>query len=362
MRRPLLLLPRELDEFVLADHARELIEFGGGAAALPGRIPYGALLRLPPSPRAIAAARIAKTIRRQIPADWERPPVLIAYHAIQWPVVHELVSRGVVSEVWYCRWDRYESAQDAGAAGEQLAQWHAKLAKESTLTFAVSARLAEIEADAGREAIVVGLSADDFPDGPLEPGGRGARLIAESAALDAPVVDWSTPVAVSLGHLGYRTDWRLLHNICERLPDLQLLLIGNWYEDQAAGNEHFAWLRDSPQVVWLGPLDDEDAAHVIAQADVGIVPFAVNSFNDAGLPTRILKYARLGRPTIAPALAGVRTWPRAVTVAPDADGFASLLRTHAGDRQAPDLDLREWALEQTAARMNAPLHARLQNA
>ncbi len=121
-------------------------------------------------------------------------------------------------------------------------------------------------------------------------------------------------------------------------------------------------MRDSPQVVWLGPLDDEDAAHVIAQADVGIVPFAVNSFNDAGLPTRILKYARLGRPTIAPALAGVRTWPRAVTVAPDADGFASLLRTHAGDRQTPDLDLREWALEQTAARMNAPLHARLQNA
>ena len=45
---------------------------------------------------------------------------------------------------------------------------------------------------------------------------------------------------------------------------------------------------------------DEEAARLILCADVGIVPFKVEPFNDAGLPYRILKYARLGRRTVAP--------------------------------------------------------------
>ncbi len=100
---------------------------------------------------------------------------------------------------------------------------------------------------------------------------------------------------------------------------------------------------------------------MIAQADVGLVPFLVDPFNECGLPTRILKYARLGRPTIAPDLAGCRTWARATTFASTADELASALRGVAGRRDAPDLELRDWALAQTAAAMNAPLHARLRD-
>jgi hypothetical protein len=92
---------------------------------------------------------------------------------------------------------------------------------------------------------------------------------------------------------------------------------------------------------------------------VGIVPFKVEPFNDAALPYRILKYARLGRRTVAPTLAGVRTWAQAVTVADDAEAFAQALLACAGARARPDVELREWALAQTARAQDEPLWQRL---
>jgi hypothetical protein len=347
VRRPLLLLPRPVDQFVLGDHARELIDAAGGAAALPGRVPYGALLRTPGALRGGVARTIASHLAHQIPPDWSpRGTVLVAYHAIQWPVVAALMARGVADAVWYCRWDRYEAAQDAGRMHALLGDWHAQLAQASALTFAVSGRLAELEHAAGRDAIVVGLCADDFPDGPL--------TVAPPACEPG-----DAPVAVSLGHLGRRTDWAWLRGAIERLPTLQLKLIGAWYDEEVGDNPDYRWLRAAPQVQWLGPLDDAHAAASIATADVGLVPFLVDPFNDCGLPTRILKYARLGRATIAPALAGCRTWERATTFASTADELAGALRERAGARHHPDRALRDWALAQTAAAMNAPLHARL---
>jgi hypothetical protein len=125
------------------------------------------------------------------------------------------------------------------------------------------------------------------------------------------------------------------------------------------GDEDYRWCREHPGFVWLGSRSDEEAARLILTADAGIVPFKVEPFNDAGLPYRILKYALLGRHTVSPDLAGVRTWSRAVDVAPDADAFVAALRARAGTRVQPDLELREWALEQTARRQNAPLWQRL---
>jgi hypothetical protein len=92
-----------------------------------------------------------------------------------------------------------------------------------------------------------------------------------------------------------------------------------------------------------------------------VLPFRVEPFNDAALPYRILKYARLGRRTVSPELAGVHTWDRAVTTAADADAFVAALRAAAGARTRPDAGLREWALAQTAQRVNEPLWERLRD-
>ena len=167
-------------------------------------------------------------------------------------------------------------------------------------------------------------------------------------------------MAISLGHLGRRTDWALLRTVAEELGDeLVMLMAGALHEDESAGDADFAAVRAMPQFVWLGSVSDAAAARLILISDVGIVPFKAEPFNDAALPYRIIKYARLGRRTVTPALAGVRTWARAVVVADGPEAFAAALREHAGARLEPDAALREWALAQTARTQNAPLWERL---
>jgi hypothetical protein len=183
-------------------------------------------------------------------------------------------------------------------------------------------------------------------------------LSADSFPAPAP---GDTVVAVSLGHLGHRTDWTLLREISEGMPELVLLLIGAWHDDESGADPDFQACRSAANLVWLGHRSDEEAARLILLADVGIVPFERSEFNDTALPYRILKYARLGRRTVSPDLAGVRTWDRAVTIAGSAPEWIEALRAQAGVRTSPDLALREWALAQTAHSQNKPLWERMES-
>jgi hypothetical protein len=301
----------------------------------PGRVPYGAFGRVPERTAKRMARGQAKRLVSRLPGS---PAVVIIFHPLQFPLAAEIVRR-TGAELWYGRWDRYEQAYDAGPGMRaRLEQLHAEAATASALTFVASDTLAEYERAAGRDATVVGLSAADFPA--PDPVGN--------------------VVAVSLGHLGWRTDWALLRGVAERLGDrLVLLLIGDWHEDEVSGDEDFRACRAHPSLVWLGRQSDEQAARLILTADVGIVPFERSSFNEAALPYRILKYARLGRRTVMRDLPGAHTWERAVTFADTPEAFADALVAQSGTRVAPDLELRAWALEQTPAKVNAPLWERL---
>lgn len=331
----LLLLPRPLEGFILRDQARDLLRAQGVAAADPPRVPYGALGRLP---QPFAARIAAGQARRLLRGLRGKPRAVAIFHPFQFPLARAILAAVGDCELWYGRWDRYERAYDASPRlRPRLDELHEAAAQRSALTFVASDELARIERDAGREAALVPLAADSFPA--PDPG--------------------SAVVAVSLGHLGWRTDWKLLRGVAERMPELVLLLVGAWHPDECAGDADFEACRELPNLLWLGERSDEEAARLILCADVGIVPFKVEPFNDAGLPYRILKYARLGRHTVTPELAGVLTWERAVTRAADADGFAAALRAHAGARTRPDEELRAWALEQTARAQNEPLWARL---
>jgi hypothetical protein len=334
----LLLLPRELEGFILRDQAEDLLRADGVVAVDPPRVPYGALARLPHVVGDALAAGVAKRLVKALARNGDRPKAIVIFHPVQVLLARAILDRVPDCELWYGRWDRYEHAYDAGPhLRERLGEMHEAAAELSSLTFVASEELARLETEAGRDATLVALSADAFP---------------------APDPT-QTVVAVSLGHLGWRTDWTLLRAVAERMPHLVLLLVGAWHDDECSSDPDYAWCRQHPGFVWLGARSDEEAARLILCADVGIVPFKVEPFNDAGLPYRILKYARLGRRTVTPDLAGVKTWADAVTTAPDADAFVAALQEQAGRRSNPDLALRDWALQQTAVAQNAPLWDRL---
>jgi hypothetical protein len=334
----LLLLPRPLEGFILRDQAEDLLRADGVVAVDPPRVPYGAVARLPHVLGEVLANGVAKRLIRALRRNGDRPKVIVIFHPVQVLLARAIIARVPDCELWYGRWDRYEHAYDAGPhMRERLEQLHSAAAELSSLTFVASDELARLEEQADRIATLVPLAADTFP-----------------APDPAAAV-----IAVSLGHLGWRTDWTLLRGVAELMPALTLLLVGAWHDDESKDDPDYAWCRGHPGFVWLGARSDEEAARLILCADVGIVPFKVEPFNDAGLPYRILKYARLGRRTVTPDLAGVRTWDEAVTTAADPAGFAAALQAQAGRRTDPDLALRDWALEQTATSQNAPLWDRL---
>lgn len=368
----LLLLPRELEGFILREQAEDLMQAPGVLAVDPPRVRYGALARLPIPVRDRLsrgqARRLLKGLRRGVARrtgvdrDDVAIGVVVIFHAVQEPLAREIVRQaGDGCELWYGRWDRYEAAYDADERTRAvLADLHERAATASALTFVASVELERQERAAGREAVLVGLSAGDFPAPEPLPVPGDADL-AEFPGVTRAAREGDV-LALSLGHLGRRTDWALVRGICERRAGLRLLLVGAWHDDEVPGDEDYAWCRASSQIVWLGRRSDEETSTLLRVCDVGIVPFRVEPFNDAGLPYRILKYAKLGRRSVCPDLAGVRTWAHAVDVAADADAFASALDRYAGARERPDPELRAWALSQTPWAVNRPLWDRLREA
>ncbi len=333
-----LLLPAPLERFILRDQAEDLLRADGVVAVDPPRMPYGAFARMPLGIGDGVAARQARRLVRSLRRRIGEPRVVVIFHTLQYQLGRAVMAQAPGCELWYWRWDRFERAYDADERRRaRLEILHEQAAQRASTIVTVSDELARLEGIAGRRATMVPLAADSFP------APQGGDV-----------------VAISLGHLGWRTDWALLRAVSERLGDrLVLLLAGEWHEDECRGDEDFAYCRSAPNLVWLGRVEDEAAARLILCADVGVVPFKVEPFNDAALPYRILKYARLGRRTVTPDLAGVRTWSDAVDIATDPDAFADALLARAGARLRPDEALREWALAQTARAQDEPLWQRL---
>jgi hypothetical protein len=333
-----LLLPSPLERFILRDQAEDLLRADGVIAVDPPRMPYGAFARVPLAIGDGIAARQARRLLRTLRRRVGEPRVVVIYHALQYQLGRAVTAQAPGCELWYWRWDRFERAYDASEKQRaRLEELHEQAAERAAMVITVSDELARLEGMEGRRPTMVPLAADSFP------APKGGDV-----------------VAISIGHLGWRTDWALLRAVAERLGDrLVLLLAGAWHEDECKDDPDFAWCRAAPNLVWLGPVSDEVAARLVLCSDVGIVPFKVEPFNDAALPYRILKYARVGRRTVTPPLAGVRTWADAVTVADGPEAFAEALLAHAGARVAPDEELRDWALAQTARAQDDPLWQRL---
>src|SRR3954469_11968215 len=98
-----LLLPRELEQFILRDQAEDLLTAPGVIAVEPARITYGAYLRMPASVTDGLAATQARRLR--LPG---RPRVIVIFHPLQYPLARGLIAQHPDAELWYWRWDRYE--------------------------------------------------------------------------------------------------------------------------------------------------------------------------------------------------------------------------------------------------------------
>jgi len=329
----LLIVPRTVDRFILYDQGQDLLRADGVVGVDAPRVRHGILGRMPDALGRALARTLVRGLR--VPG---RPAVAMMFHPFQWPYVEAVLARWPQAELWYGLFDRTTHAPDADQRTRaRLEELHARAAARADLTFAVSTTLVDVERAAGREALLMPSAADSFP---------------------APQIE-DDIVAVSFGNLGLRTDWALLRALAERIPELTLLMVGRLNDAECEGNADFDACRASGQFVWLGRRSNDEAARLIMCADVGLLPMPVDDFNDAGLPNRILKAARVGRLTVAPEFSGIEVWSRSVIRCADLDAWEAAVRSQRGRRVSPDLELREWALGQTGEHQDRELWRRL---
>jgi teichuronic acid biosynthesis glycosyltransferase TuaH len=110
------------------------------------------------------------------------------------------------------------------------------------------------------------------------------------------------PVVVVVGQLNERTDPALLEAVADL--EVSLVLIGPVPPLANAG-----WLdglRRRQNVVWMGPQPFEALPGLLAQADVGLVPYADTPFNQASFPLKTVEYLAAGLPVVATDLSAIR--------------------------------------------------------
>ncbi len=271
-----LVLPsKPLPGFILADQVRDLCTAAGVSAVDPPRPSYGAVSRLPRPLADAVGGRQGRRLAGAAAARGERVAAVVIYHPAQYHVARAIVAAHG-AELWYSRWDRYEETYDASPRRRRhLAALHDEVARAADITFACSVELLRLEHEAGREAILIPLSADDFPA--PDPGGRLAVVALPG------------------------TDAALLARLAEHMPELVLLGAG-----EVPG--------DGPDnLVGLGPRTAAELDQVLLLADAALVA----ADGDPG----VAACERLGR--------------RAIILDRDLAGVATALRAQAGVRARP---------------------------
>src|SRR5512139_2377786 len=88
----LLLLPRQLEGFILRDQAEDLLRAEGVVAVDPPPVPYGAIARLPPLMATIVAGRVARRLLRTLRKHGTRPKAIVIFHPVQVPLARAVLA------------------------------------------------------------------------------------------------------------------------------------------------------------------------------------------------------------------------------------------------------------------------------
>ena len=181
-------------------------------------MPYGAYLRLPASVADGLAATQARRLR--LPGV---PRVIVIFHPLQYPLARGLIAQHPDAELWYWRWDRYEVAYDASPRQRaRLEDLHLAATLRAATTVVVSEALGELDPRGGRRGAA---------------GAAGRRLLPRARAGRDRRRRVARPP---------RPPHRLEAAARARasgMPELVLLLIGAWHEDESGGDPDFQACR-----------------------------------------------------------------------------------------------------------------------
>lgn len=143
-----------------------------------------------------------------------------------------------------------------------------------------------------------------------------------SAAPSAELLDLPRPLAVYAGWLRDRIDYELLRGVIDACPDVTFVFAGGGHE--IAERE----LSGRSNVLAIGPRPGAAVPHLLAAADVLLVPHVIDHMTEGMTPDKVIHYLASGVPIVSTPVAGVRSMPEGlVDVRTDAAGFVAAIRS-----------------------------------
>ncbi len=158
---------------------------------------------------------------------------------------------------------------------------------------------------------------------------------AELQALSGPFIGYT-------GNLDpYRIDYTLLHEVAQRHPDKQLILVG----PINAQREQIAPLRALPNVHFMGPRPIEALPSWLQHFDCTLLPFACNTLTASIYPLKINEYLAAGKAVVSTAFsADICTFEPVIFLAQHPAQFVQLIdRAIAADKN-PELQQQRLSI------------------
>jgi glycosyltransferase involved in cell wall biosynthesis len=113
------------------------------------------------------------------------------------------------------------------------------------------------------------------------------------------------PFGVYIGHISYGAEIQVLVEalsvVCQTLPEFRIVIIGQGPGTptiKAQAKRHS--LEDN--IRFVGQLDEQQTATILAEADLALYPHSDNLMNRAKSPSKIAAYMAMGKPIVASAV------------------------------------------------------------
>jgi glycosyltransferase involved in cell wall biosynthesis len=132
------------------------------------------------------------------------------------------------------------------------------------------------------------------------------------------------PVVGVVGQINKAYDWDLLEAAAEANPQMQLVLIGNLFEEGAV-TERIRVFFQRANVHWLGPKPHNELKSYMDSCDILLNPLAVNAQNDRRDTLRLYDYLSTKATVVSTAIDGVRRHGDLVRVPPSRSELISFL-------------------------------------